>query len=141
MAPWPDHLPITRLRVARPTDQIDAVTAWYRDVIGLPVIGGWRDEGGNHGGYDGVLFGLPDAGMQLEFTQHRDGSPCPAPSRDNLLVLYVDDRAALNTVSAAIQARGGVPVQPENAYWLNRAVCFEDPDGWGVVFSLKPGIE
>lgn len=136
---WPAHLPVTRLRVARPTDRLAAVTAFYRDVIGLPVIGGWTDDG-THAGYDGVMIGLPGWDMHLEFTQHRDGSPCPAPTRDNLLVLYVDDRPALEAVAAAIQARGGRPVTAENPYWHPRAVCFEDPDGWGVVFSLKPGI-
>lgn len=136
---WPEHLPVTRLRVARPTDQMDALIGFYRDILGLPVLGGWRDEGGNHNGYDGVLIGLPGIDTHLEFTQHRDGSPCPAPSRDNLLVLYVDDRAALDKVRDGVVARGGRPVPPENPYWLDRAVCFEDPDGWGVVFSLKPG--
>lgn len=139
MGSWPDHLPITRLRIARPTDQLVAVTAYYRDVIGLPRLGGWTDDGTHHG-YDGVMFGLPGWEAHLEFTQHQDGSPCPAPTRDNLLVLYVDDRAALERVAAAIQARGGVPVPPDNPYWRERAVCFEDPDGWGIVFSLKPGV-
>lgn len=136
---WPAHLPITRTRIARPTDRLADVTAFYRDVIGLPVIGGWVDDGG-HAGYDGVMIGLPGWDTHLEFTQHKDGSPCPAPTRDNLLVLYVDSRADLLSVSAAIQARGGVPVAPENPYWRDRAVCFEDPDGWGIVFSLKPGV-
>lgn len=137
---WPDHLPITRLRVARPTGQMDALIGFYRDILGLPVLGSWKDEGGNHHGYDGVLIGLPGIDTHLEFTQHRDGSPCPAPSRDNLLVLYVDDRAALEKVRDAVVARGGQPVPPDNPYWRDRAVCFEDPDGWGIVFSLKPGI-
>lgn len=137
--PWPRHLPITRIRIARPTDRLTEVTAFYRDVIGLEVIGGWIDDG-THAGYDGVMIGLPGWHTHLEFTQHKDGSPCPAPTRDNLLVLYVDSRDDLLGVSASIQARGGVPVEPENPYWRNRAVCFEDPDGWGIIFSLKPGV-
>lgn len=137
--PWPGHLPITRVRIARPTDRLKELTAFYRDVIGLQVIGGWVDDG-SHAGYDGVMIGLPGWDTHLEFTQHTDGSPCPAPTRDNLLVLYVDGRDDLLAVSAAIQARGGVPVDPENPYWRERAVCFEDPDGWGIVFSLKPGV-
>lgn len=136
---WPGHLPITRLRIARPTDRLTEVTAFYRDVIGLSVIGGWVDDG-THAGYNGVMIGLPGWDTHLEFTSHKDGSPCPAPTRDNLLVLYVDSRDDLLSVSASIQARGGVPVEPENPYWRDRAVCFEDPDGWGVVFSLKPGV-
>lgn len=98
---WPGHLPITRLRIARPTDRLTEVTAFYRDVIGLSVIGGWVDDG-THAGYNGVMIGLPGWDTHLEFTSHKDGSPCPAPTRDNLLVLYVDSRDDLLSVSASI---------------------------------------
>ena len=32
------------------------------------------------------MFGLPDEEYHLEFTTHVNGSPCPAPTKDNLLV-------------------------------------------------------
>ena len=35
------------------------------------------------------MFGLPDEEYHLEFTRHIDGSPCPAPTKDNLLVFYM----------------------------------------------------
>lgn len=37
------------------------------------------------------MLGLPDKSVHLEFTQFVDGSPCPPPSLDNLLVLYVTE--------------------------------------------------
>ena len=75
-----------KVRWARPTDRLEAVVAFYRDGVGLQEIG--RFEA--HSGYDGVILGLPGSDYHLEFTSHADGSPSPAPSVDNLLVLYVE---------------------------------------------------
>ncbi len=43
------------LRVARHTERLDEVVAFYRDGLGLPEIGGFRD----HDGYDGVFLAVP----------------------------------------------------------------------------------
>jgi len=82
---FPNGARVQGIRFARPTDQLERVTEFYREGLGLQVIGSFD----HHAGYDGVMLGLPDASVQLEFTQHAHGSPCPAPTRDNLLVLYV----------------------------------------------------
>lgn len=79
-----------------------------------------------HDGYDG--------------TQHQHGSPCPAPTRDNLLVFYMPDRAALEAVVEPLGAMGYPPVEPENPYWARRGVTLEDPDGWRVVLQNTSGI-
>ena len=44
-----------QLRVARHTERLDEVVAFYRDGIGLREVGGFRD----HDGYDGVFLELP----------------------------------------------------------------------------------
>ena len=46
-----------------------------------------------------MLLGLPGTQYHLEFTQHDHGSPGPAPSRDNLLVLYFDDLTQMERVA------------------------------------------
>jgi YycE-like N-terminal domain len=76
--PWPEHLPVIATRIARATARLDAVRVFYRDVLGLPELGAFE----KHAGYSGVIFGLPDPTVQLEFTAHEAGSPCPAPTRD-----------------------------------------------------------
>ncbi len=116
-------------RVARPTDRLEEVSRFYRDALGLTELGSFRD----HDGYDGVMFGIPGAGYHLEFTHHADGSPCPAPTQDNLLVFYLEDRAALDEAAAGMKRHGHRPVAPENPYWNDRSLTFEDPDGWRVV--------
>ena len=134
MTDWPDHLPVRSVRVARHTNQFEAIITFYRDIIGLPEI----DRFGGHGGYDGIMLGLPDQGYHLEFTTHPDGPPAAPPSRDNLLVFYIDDQKAIDAMVARLAEHGYTPVQPENNYWAKGGVTFEDPDGWGVVFMSMP---
>ena len=129
---WPANLPVVRVRVARPTDRFEQVIAFYRDGIGLRVL-----ETFEGAGYTGALLGLPGVDYHLEFTHHEKGSDCPAPSKDNLLVLYMHDRAAMNRIVERLGTMDYPPVEPENPYWsADRAVTVEDPDGWRVVLMI-----
>jgi hypothetical protein len=56
---WPGHLPVSQVRIARPTDRLDEVVAFYRDGLGLTEIGSFE----SHAGYDGVMLGLPGVGQ------------------------------------------------------------------------------
>jgi catechol 2,3-dioxygenase-like lactoylglutathione lyase family enzyme len=113
------------LRVARHTERLDELVAFYRDAIGLPEIGGFRD----HAGYDGVFLAVPGTGAHLELTAGGDhGAPAPHP--ESLLVLYLGDEAGVRQVAARI---GGEPVAPANPYWAEHGLTFEDPDGFRVV--------
>jgi catechol 2,3-dioxygenase-like lactoylglutathione lyase family enzyme len=130
---WPPELPVVGVRVARPTDRLEAVVAFYRDGLGLPVIDSFED----HAGYSGVMLGLPGASYHLEFTHHEAGSDCPAPSKDNLLVLYLSERTAMERLVERLGAMGYPGVPPENPYWsAQRSVTIEDPDGWRVILVL-----
>jgi len=48
---------VPKLRVARPTDNIEALIPFYRDGLGLDVL--WRFK--DHDGFDGVMLGLAGA--------------------------------------------------------------------------------
>lgn len=133
---WPEEFPVVQVRIARPTDRLAEVVRFYRDALGLEQLGSFE----GHAGYDGVMLGLPGRDYHLEFTRHAAGSPCPAPSKDNLLVLYVEDGEAIGRMVARLRAHGHEPVPPENPYWLARGVTFEDPDGWRVVLMNTAGI-
>jgi catechol 2,3-dioxygenase-like lactoylglutathione lyase family enzyme len=114
-----------QLRVARHTERLAEVTAFYRDGIGLPEIGGFRD----HDGYDGVFLAVPGTRAHLELTAGGvHGAPVPQP--ESLLVFYLGDEAAVRTVSARL---GADPVTPTNPYWAEHGVTFRDPDGFEVV--------
>ena len=133
---WPDHLTVRRVRVARPTERLEEVVHFYTGVLGLPLLGGFED----HDGYDGAFVGMPGWEYHLEFTRHRDGSPCPAPTRDNLLVLYLADRDDTAALARRLDEFGCAPVTAENPYWEQTgAITIEDPDGWRLVVTVPPG--
>lgn len=114
-----------QLRVARHTERLDELVAFYRDGVGLTEIGGFRD----HDGYDGVFLELPGTGTHLELTAGgRNGAPESHP--EALLVLYLGDDEAVRTVVARL---GTDPVPPANPYWAAHALTFEDPDGFRIV--------
>jgi catechol 2,3-dioxygenase-like lactoylglutathione lyase family enzyme len=133
---WPAELPVVQVRVARPTDRLDEVVRFYCDGLGLKKI----DSFAGHAGYTGVMLGLPGAAYHLEFTSHDEGSPCPAPTLDNLLVFYIPDRAAIDRIVERLAAMGYAEVAPENPYWQTQGVTIEDPDGWRVVLMNTDGI-
>ena len=132
---WPATLPARQVRIARPTDQLDAVVDFYRDGLGLLEL----ERFAGHAGYRGVLLGLPDVEHHLEFTEHVHGSPGLAPSRDNLLVLSFDGLERVHDVAARLDQSGRAAAVPENPYWAQHgAITVEDPDGWRVVLMPEP---
>ncbi|MBB5913766.1 catechol 2,3-dioxygenase-like lactoylglutathione lyase family enzyme [Nocardia transvalensis] len=133
--PWPNGLDVAQVRVARPTDRLPEIEDFYGRILGLPVL--YRFE--NHAGYDGVMVGLPGVAYHLEFTTHVDGSPGPAPSAENLLVLYFHGDARMYEAVERLAAAGHEPVEAENPYWAGvGALTFEDPDGWRIVLAPRP---
>jgi hypothetical protein len=63
----------------------------------------------------------------------------PWPSRDNLLVLYLDDQAQAEWAAARLAALSHPRVEAENPYWTdNGAITVEDPDHWRVVLMPRP---
>ncbi|MFC5272080.1 VOC family protein [Adhaeribacter terreus] len=131
-----ENWPVVQVRIARPTDQLEKVTAFYAQGLGLKILGSFEA----HEGYNGVMLGLPGFPYHLEFTSHEHGSPCPAPTKDNLLVLYMPDSNAINAIENRLKSMGYFTVTPENPYWLAKGLTFEDPDGWRVVLMQTPGI-
>lgn len=132
---WPDGLPVRQVRLARPTDRLEEVVRFYRDVLGLVEF----DRFDDHDGYSGVMLGLPGTAYHLEFTTHRDGSPGQAPSEENLLVLYFGTASEAEAVVQRLRDRGHEPVAAANPFWARvGAVTVEDPDGWRVVLAPSP---
>ncbi|HVU93410.1 MAG TPA: GNAT family N-acetyltransferase [Jatrophihabitans sp.] len=122
----------TGVRIARPATDLARSTTLYRDVLDLPVTGGFR----NHDGYDGVFFALPGGG-ELELTA---GPPVPVGgTEEDLLVLYVGDAAELRAASERLVAAGVPSVGSPNPYWNRNGRTFVDPDGYRIVIAVGPG--
>jgi ribosomal protein S18 acetylase RimI-like enzyme len=118
-----------QLRLARHTQRLDDVVAFYRDGLGLPETGRFKD----HDGYDGVFLAIPGTGAHLEFTSGGFHG-APQPHAESLLVLYVGDASAMRDIAIRL---GTGPVPSLNPYWARHALTFEDPDGFRVV--IVPG--
>ena len=124
-------LGLAHLRVARPTDDLEAVVRFDRDGLGLDVLHEFRD----HEGFDGVMLGREGAGYHLEFTRkggHRAGK---APTEDNLLVFYLPDRARWQRAVDRLERHGYRPVPAFNPSWDRHGQTFADPDGYRVVLQ------
>jgi catechol-2,3-dioxygenase len=135
---WPEDLPVVQVRVARPTRRLRELKKFYCEGIGLAVINSFE----GHAGYSGIMLGLPGNDYHLEFTEHeaaREADYAP-PGADNLLVLYIPERAAVERIVARLAALGYAPVAPENPYWSERGTTIADPDGWRVVLMNTGGI-
>lgn len=122
-----------KLRVARPTNDIDALLSFYRDGLGLTVLTSFAD----HGGFDGIMLGLAGAPWHLEFTRAPGHIAPTAPSEDHLLVLYMPDVADWQATCARMEAAGHAPVASFNPYWDLLGKTYQDPEGYRVVIQQQ----
>lgn len=121
----------TVLRIARPTDNLEHVIRFYTEGVGLMVVGSFED----HEGFDGVILGIPGANYHLEFTRKRGHAAGRAPTQDNLLVFYINDRREWVQATERMSAAGYQPVTSFNPYWDRLGRTYEDPDGYRVVIQ------
>ena len=119
------------LRVARPTDDLEAVTRFYRDGLGLEVIASFAD----HAGFNGVMLGQLGGAYHLEFTHQHGHLVGWAPTPDNLLVFYLPNRIEWEQAVQRMIDRGYSPTPSYNPYWDVNGKTFEDPDGYRVVLQ------
>jgi catechol 2,3-dioxygenase-like lactoylglutathione lyase family enzyme len=121
---------MSQIRIARPTRELAAAASFYGDVLGLPVLASFDD----HDGFSGIIFGLPDASRQLELVSH-EGVP-PSPTSEDQLVLYLGSSQRVAEDASRLLAAGFESRPSSNPYWQRTgAVCFVDPDGYGLILS------
>lgn len=127
---WPEHLRPGAVRFARSSVNYDRTIRFYRDVLGLPVVGEFAGSFGE----DGTIFGLPDTHVQLEIVRARGGVAAADPL--DMLVFYLPGAAAVTAATAPLRT-AGVPTDPApHPYWVARGgIVHVDPDGRRVVFA------
>jgi hypothetical protein len=127
---WPAHLRPGAVRFARSSWKYDRTISFYRDVVGLPVVGEFADSFGE----EGTIFGLPDTHVQLEIVRAHGGVTAADPL--DMLVLYLPGAAAVAAATAPLRM-ADVPTDPApHPYWVARGgIVHRDPDGRRVVFA------
>ena len=127
---WPAHLHPGALRWVRSSTSYDDTVAFYRDLVGLPVVDSFQGSFGE----DGTIFGLPGTATHMEIV--RSDVDAPPADRFDQIVFYLADDSALARAIEPLLAAGVTPVSAPHPYWeANGGVVFLDPDGRGVVYA------
>ncbi|MGH6909533.1 MAG: VOC family protein [Phenylobacterium sp.] len=122
----------TTLRIARPSDDLDALLPFYRDGLGLELLYRFED----HEGFDGVMLGREGSPYHFEFTRAKAHRAGRAPTQDSLIVFYIADETRWRRAVGQMIEGGFPPVPSFNPYWDRHGQTFEDPDGYRVVLQL-----
>lgn len=110
------------------TDDVGRLTAFYRDVLGLPVLHSM----------EGIITEFATAGVRFAVCARTEltkatGHPDYTEARRGQafeLAFPCDTPTAVNATYAAIVAKGATPVTPPaDMPWGQRAAFFADPDG------------
>ena len=123
----------TIIRIARPTDNLDAISQMYVDGLGFKLLSSFED----HNGFDGTIIGHPQHLYHLEFTHHRGTSVGRAPTQDNLLVFYIPEPDKWQDACQQMANAGFIEVSSYNPYWDVAGKTFADLDGYRVVLQNR----
>jgi catechol 2,3-dioxygenase-like lactoylglutathione lyase family enzyme len=124
----------SHLRIARPSRDLSAAERFWVDGLGLEVL--FRTDESAEGEHALLMMGWPGAAWHLELVGDPGGETPPAPTEEDLLVLYVDgevDEALVGRLTGA----GGTRVAARNPYWDRWGITIADPDGYRLVLSTR----
>lgn len=124
----------TRVRVARPSRDLAAAERFYVDGLGLEVQ--WRSTERVPGKHDLLMVGPPDGSWHFELTRDPEHPLEPAPTVDDLFVVYLGAPVEEAQVERLLAA-GGTRVPAHNPYWDEHGVTVADPDGYRLVLCSR----
>ncbi|MEO0929858.1 MAG: VOC family protein [Pseudomonadota bacterium] len=122
---------IATLRIARPTDDIEALKPFYINGLGLDILYEFTD----HDGFDGLMLGHPGSPYHFEFTKSAGHAAGHAPTKDNLIVFYLPEKRKWQRAVERMEKAGFAPVASFNPYWDLAGRTFEDPDRYRLVLQ------
>ncbi|CAJ0993427.1 putative protein YycE [Sodalis praecaptivus] len=115
------------LRIARPVSSLVKSREMYCQGLGLQPIGAFD----NHAGFSGVMLGRAEMPWHLEFTLCLTHPVIPAPSQEDLLVIYIAEPQAWRRACDAMRNAAF------NPYWDNEGQTFVDHDGYRTVIQQR----
>ncbi|AXC28759.1 VOC family protein [Raoultella sp. X13] len=123
----------SHMRIARPVTDLARACTMYSQGLELQRIADFTD----HAGFCGIMVGRPELAWHIEFTHCHDHPRQPAPTDEDLLVLYYPDKAAWQQACARMTAAGFRTMRSFNPYWDTNGKTFVDDDGYRVVLQNR----
>jgi catechol 2,3-dioxygenase-like lactoylglutathione lyase family enzyme len=127
---WPEHLRPGAVRFSWSSAHYDETIAFYRDLLGLPVI----EQFSGSFGEDGTILGLPGVPTHVEIVRAHRATPLPDPL--DQLVFYLPGAEAMAAATQRLRDAGVARDPDPHPYWVARGAAIHlDPDGRRVVFA------
>ncbi|MEV0609583.1 VOC family protein [Polymorphospora rubra] len=121
------------VRIARPCTDLAAAERFYVQGLGLDLL--HRIAANGPAEHDLLILGWRDAAWHLELVGGANLTAKPAPTSEDLLVLYLGDPVDEALVTRLEQAGGSVVAQ--GPYWDRWGVTVRDPDGYRLVLASR----
>jgi hypothetical protein len=119
-----------KFRLARHTNKLKEIVNFYVNIIGLDILGEFK----NHSGYDGVFVGRNNLDWHLEFTQSNDLVKHKF-DEDDILVFYPNTQIEYNKIMNALTNHNIIKIKAKNPYWQVNGITIKDPDEHNVIIS------
>lgn len=118
------------LRVARHTNNINKILDFYTKIIGLDLLGKFK----NHDNYDGIFLGKKNENWHLEFTTSIEQANHYF-DEDDCLIFYVNTKNEYDEIIHRIHQNNISIINSKNPYWNLNGLNIKDPDGLNVIIS------
>ena len=117
-------------RFARHTNDLEKLNSFYVEILGLEVLGGFK----NHNNYDGIFIGKTNENWHLEFTKSDEIVNFNFGEED-VLVFYPNTRLEYESILDRINNSFVKSIETKNPYWKENGKMFLDPDGYRIIIS------
>jgi catechol 2,3-dioxygenase-like lactoylglutathione lyase family enzyme len=125
--------PAAPIRLARPSRDLAAAERFYVQGLGLHVL--YRAAAESPDEHDLVMVGWPRAAWHLELVGGPNLTVSPAPTAEDLLVIYLSAPVDPALIARLVEC-GGRRVG-QGRYWDRWGVTVADPDGYRLVLSTR----
>jgi catechol 2,3-dioxygenase-like lactoylglutathione lyase family enzyme len=118
-------------RVARHTNNLEAIKAFYITILGFQELGSFI----NHEEYDGIFIGQPNENWHLEFTQSNEIA-LHTFDEDDILVFYPTSEIEYDAIVNRIKAHQLTFIKAKNPYWNTTEKCCLILMDIGLLFQI-----
>lgn len=123
----------SHMRIARPVTNLDLSREMYCQGLGMQVLSSFT----GHNGFNGVMLGAEGLPWHFEFTHCEQHPVPPAPTPEDLLVLYLPDEPQWRRSCQRLGEAGFERVVSFNPYWDVAGKTFQDHDGYRLVLQNR----